>query len=406
MRLLPTAVFQIYYCIRHISNQLRSVSAFSSSSLLHRHHQGVTKSLLNLPATSHHTTLSLLFARQISVTNTVSIAIESSHTLPPPLSKMPLSYTILSEQNANTTNAIIEHYSTNQDFLTLSESEGALILARDEEDASKLQKGIDIAKDKRVIDPNFVPEEYITVDVLGKTPDEVADEILGRVRKSDGGDCSGGVVVLCGLSGTGKGTTVAKLKEKLETEDNKQVVCWSNGNIFRSVTLLAATWCEQQNCDGFDAEKALTKDNLGSFVGMLEFGKFNGKFDTRINGLGLDLLVSEVQNTELKVPKVSKNIPTVAEVTQGEVILFAADAINKMGQDGIFVLLEGREQTVNYVRTPLRFTLTMSDMTLIGKRRAAQRIAAGALAETNESASEDEITSALDGQLAVMVKDV
>jgi hypothetical protein len=117
---------------------------------------------------------------------------------------MPLSYTILSEQNANTTNAIIEHYSTNQDFLTLSESEGALILARDEEDASKLQKGIDIAKDKRVIDPKFVPEEYITVDVLGKTPDEVADEILGRVRKSDGGDCSGGVVVLCGLSGTGK----------------------------------------------------------------------------------------------------------------------------------------------------------------------------------------------------------
>jgi hypothetical protein len=134
--------------------------------------------------------------------------------------------------------------------------------------------------------------------------------------------------------------------------------------------------------------------------------QFNGKFDTRINGLGLDLLVSEVQNTELKVPKVSKNIPTVAEVTQGEVILFAADAINKMGQDGIFVLLEGREQTVNYVRTPLRFTLTMSDMTLIGKRRAAQRIAAGALAETNESASEDEITSALDDQLAVMVKDV
>jgi len=37
---------------------------------------------------------------------------------------------------------------------------------------------------------------------------------------------------------------------------------------------------------------------------MLTFGKFNGKFDTKIEGLGLDMLVSEVQNTELKVPKV------------------------------------------------------------------------------------------------------
>ena len=59
---------------------------------------------------------------------------------------------------------------------------------------------------------------------------------------------------------------------------------------------------------------------------MLSFGKFNGKFDTKIFGLGLDLLVSEVQNTVLKEPKVSKNIPTVAEVTQGEVINFAAKA--------------------------------------------------------------------------------
>lgn len=255
-----------------------------------------------------------------------------------------------------------------------------------------------------MLDPDFVPEEYISVDVLGKTPDDVADEILGTVRK--GGDGGGGVVVLCGLSGTGKGTTVAKLQEKLETEDKKQVVCWSNGNIFRSVTLLAVTWCEQQEgCDGFDPAKALTKENLASFMGMLEFGKFNGKFDTKISGLGLDLLISEVQNTELKVPKVSKNIPTVAEVTQGEVVLFASDAVKRMGEDGIFVLLEGREQTVNYVRTPLRFTLTLSDMSLIGKRRAAQRLAGGALGEAKEGASEEEVTKALDGKLAKMVKE-
>lgn len=70
-----------------------------------------------------------------------------------------------------------------------------------------------------------------------------------------------------------QGTTVAKLQEKLQKEDGKQVVCWSNGNIFRSVTLLAATWCEQNGCDGFDAVKALTKENLASFMSMLEFKK-------------------------------------------------------------------------------------------------------------------------------------
>ena len=242
-------------------------------------------------------------------------------------------------------------------------------------------------------------------------------------------------------SGGGQGTTVATLQEKLTKEDGKEVVCWSNGNVFRSVTLLAVTWCEMQDdCDGFDPERALTRENLASFMGMLEFGKvrgggmdllgstpllvfngasfyvfdvlptlpiqFDGKFDTKISGLGLDLLVSEVQNTALKDPRVSKNIPTVAEVTQGEVVLFASSAIEKMGSDGIFVLLEGREQTVNYVRTPLRFTLTLSDMSLIGKRRAAQRLAAAALGEVGEGASEDDIARALDGQLAKMVMEI
>lgn len=117
------------------------------------------------------------------------------------------------------------------------------------------------------------------------------------------------------------------------------------------------------------------------------------------------MLVSEVQNTELKSPKVSKNIPTVAEVTQGEVVLFASNAVRQMGEDGIFVLLEGREQTVNYVRTPLRFTLTLSDMSLIGKRRAAQRLAAAALGEVNEGVGEEQITKALDEQLAKMSKE-
>ena len=191
-----------------------------------------------------------------------------------------------------------------------------------------------------------------------------------------------------------------QLRQKLEAGEGKKVVTWSNGNIFRSVTLLAVTWCEQQaDIDGFDKDKALTKENLQSFIGMLSFGKFNGEYDTRINGLGLDMLVSQVQNTELKSPKVSKNIPTVAEVTQGEVILFAANAVETMGKDGIFVLLEGREQTVNYVRTPHRFTLVLSDDSLIGKRRAAQRLMAEALSALGDGSSDDDVAKALEASL-------
>ncbi|KAL3918089.1 MAG: hypothetical protein SGILL_004406 [Bacillariaceae sp.] len=315
---------------------------------------------------------------------------------------MTVSRETLLKQNAETSNAIIEHWKDDELFLKLAKQEGDLTIARDNEDGVKLDKGIDFAKAKGVIDPNYVPEPYIEVDVLGKTPATVADEILSKIQSNN--ENSGSVIVLCGLSGTGKGTTVTKLRQKLEEDQGKQVVSWSNGNIFRSVTLLAVTWCEQQRgSDGsFDKEKALTKENLASFMSMLSFGKFNGKYDTRIQGLGLDMLVSQVQNTELKSPKVSKNIPTVAEVTQGEVILFAAKAVETMGQDGLFVLLEGREQTVNYVRTPYRFTLVLSDESLIGKRRAAQRVMAAALTKLSETATEEQVGKALDECLKEM----
>jgi cytidylate kinase len=317
--------------------------------------------------------------------------------------KMTVSYSLLKKQNAETSNALITEFSASPDFLSLSKREGDLILQRDQEDAEKLQVGIDYAKDKGVIDPNFVPEPYVSIDVLGKSPEDVSNEILSYVNDGKDG-ASGSVIVLCGLSGTGKGTTVARLSEKLSAD--RKVVCWSNGNIFRSVTLLAATWCEQQpDCDGFDAEKALTAENLASFMTMLSFDKFNGKFDTRINGLGLDIFISEVQNTVLKQPKVSKNIPTVAEVTQGEVIAFAAEAIKVMSADGVSILLEGREQTVNYVVTPLRFTLTLSDETLIGKRRAAQRLMAAALNSLDVDASDDTVEEGLKKELTKMLEE-
>lgn len=313
---------------------------------------------------------------------------------------MPILLSLLKKQNAETSNALIDAYTSSPSFQSLSKAEGDLILQRDQEDAEKLQVGIDYAKSKGVIDPDFIPEPYVTIDVLGKSPDQVSDMILAKVNESKTAE-EGSVIVLCGLSGTGKGTTVAKLSEKLSSD--RQVVCWSNGNIFRSVTLLAATWCEQNNEENIEA--ALTKENLASFMNMLSFDKFNDTFDTRIQGLGLDVYVSEVQNTLLKEKKVAKNIPTVAKVTQGEVITFAAEAIQIMSADGVSILLEGREQTVNYVLTPLRFILTLSDESLIGKRRAAQRLMAAALDGLKEDASEEDVKTALDQELEKLAQE-
>ena len=123
----------------------------------------------------------------------------------------------------------------------------------------------------------------------------------------------------------------------------------------------------------------LTPELLQKLVGCLTFAKVDGKFDTRIKGYGLDLLVSQVQNTTLKEPRVGKNIPTVAKMTQGEVITFAAAAAEAMRADGMNVLMEGRAQTLNHVRTPHRFELTLSEPIIIGMRRAAQRMMAAAL---------------------------
>jgi len=315
---------------------------------------------------------------------------------------------LLEKQNAETSNALIKHLEDCEAFAFLATKEQELTISRDNEDAVKLEKGIKFAKSKGVLDANFVAQPYIEIDVLGKNPSSVADEILRKLETNGnaGDKNAGSVIVLCGLSGTGKGTTVSMLRHKLENDEEKQVVTWSNGNIFRSVTLLAVTWCEQQaNLDGFNKERALTKENLEKFMGMLSFGKFNGKYDTHIKGLGLDMYISDVQNTELKVPKVSKNIPTVAEVTQGEVVNFAAEAVDRMGKDGLFVLLEGREQTVDFVRTPYRFTLTLSDESLIGKRRAAQRVMAAALGNLPDVASVEQIDKAIQECVLQLAKD-
>merc|ERR1711957_733934 len=108
-------------------------------------------------------------------------------------------------------------------------------------------------------------------------------------------------------------------------------------------------------------------------------GEYNGDFDVKIEGLGLKTYVKAIENTQLKA--VGKFIPTVAEVTQGEVISFVQGALDTMSTAGFNILVEGREQTSNYIRTPHRFELMLDDPTIIGMRRAAQVMGAYAAAD-------------------------
>eukprot|EP00931_Biecheleriopsis_adriatica_P102154 TRINITY_DN7716_c0_g1_i1.p1 TRINITY_DN7716_c0_g1~~TRINITY_DN7716_c0_g1_i1.p1 ORF type:complete len:740 (-),score=181.12 TRINITY_DN7716_c0_g1_i1:31-2250(-) len=299
----------------------------------------------------------------------------------------PPSIELLRVGDDSTTNAIITEFKDDLTFLVLSKKETDAILRRDAEDDQKLAAGIAQAVAKGVVEKNPPVEPTCTINVLGKSADAVAEEMIETLGQAPKSGC---VLVLQGLSGTGKGTTVSKLQASLP-----RAACWSNGNLFRSLTLLAIAHCEKQGI-ALSAEM-LTPELLQQLMACLEFGKFNGKFDIKICGFGFDVLVSEVANTTLKEPRVGKNIPTVAEVTQGEVIKFAAAAADAMRADGMNVLMEGRAQTLNYIRTRHRFELTLSEPIIIGMRRAAQRMMAAALTklDTQVTTTSEDVRRAL-----------
>jgi len=305
-----------------------------------------------------------------------------------------LSKAVLQADDDETSNAVIASFKSDTTFQTFASAETEAILSRDKEDDEKLAAGIEMAVAKGVVGANPPVEPLCRIDVFGFSASAVAARIIERLGDAPTSGC---VLVLQGLSGTGKGTTVSKLQATLP-----RAVCWSNGNVFRSITLLAVLHAEQKKVPFGNG--MLTPDVLKELMACLKFGKFGEKFDIQISGYGISALVSQVANTLLKEPRVGKNIPTVAKVTQGEVIKFAADAAEQMRADGMNVLMEGRAQTLDYVRTPHRFELTLANSNIIGMRRAAQRMSAQALARMPQGSepSPEQVKSALRRELLGM----
>jgi cytidylate kinase len=269
----------------------------------------------------------------------------------------------LMKQDDSTSKSIINLLASDPKFARLSAAEGKDIIKRDEEDETKLAAGIKIAVEKGILVANPAVSPTVPIEVAGKSAEDVAGAILSKLTKKEGN-----VLILQGLSGTGKGTTVKKLQEKLPN-----CVCWSNGNIFRSFTHMATKHCEEKSIE-FSSE-VLTPELLESFSKRMEYKKFDDGFDVVLDG---KVRVSEIQNTVLKLPVISSRVPTVAEKTQGEVVNFASKAIDVLKANGCNVILEGRAQTLNYIPSDNRFELVMSDPALLGSRRGAQRVMARA----------------------------
>jgi cytidylate kinase len=298
---------------------------------------------------------------------------------------------LLSRQDAYTSEAVIAQLFGNASFAELAAAEALWTANRDREDDAKLQAGVDEAVAKGVLPAGLEPAPYHKIAVEGKDTDMITGEIIERLPKD-----RGSVIVLVGASGTGKGTTVARLAQQLPRS-----ITWSNGNVFRALTVLAVRWCEAQGLAEFDEKCALTPENIASFMGKINFGPHGDGFDIVIEGVGR---VSEIANTTLKEPYVGKNIPTVSNKTQGEVVTFVARATKMMSDAGMNVIIEGRAATVNHIPTPFRFELSLNDPTTIGRRRAAQRIMALAAKDLagRADATADEIDASLRGHAAAL----
>eukprot|EP00971_Amphidinium_carterae_P118429 2346488-Amphidinium_carterae.1 len=287
-----------------------------------------------------------------------------------------LEWQTLKSQGSAASSVISDSLRTDKRFQYLAERLTNEVILRDMEDEQKLARGIQLAVKKGVLPADVVVEQVRKVDVTNRTVEDVTAEITSCLHDAPVRGC---VLTLQGLSGTGKGTTIAMLAQQLPRS-----VSWSNGNVFRCLTLLAVTYSEVNSCP---LQEALAPKVLNRLCGMMELERHGDRFDVKIAGLGIEYRVSEIQNTLLKSHRVARNISSVAEVAQGEVIQFVQSALQEMAATGCSVLVEGREQTLSYIRTPFRFELVLKDKNLIGMRQAALLISAKAYEALKEEQS-------------------
>lgn len=248
-------------------------------------------------------------------------------------------------------------------FSKLSQLELRALLLRDQKDRQTLEAGVEYSITQRHLESLAAIPSYTPIIVDGKSVGTIAEEIVGKIEQ-DGG-LNGNPLIISGLSGVGKGATVNKLREIIP-----ESVVWSNGTIFR---LLA--WHYLQKYPSVKLEE------MGDISSVLL-----GSTEIHINSRQIDILLQDGNGNRVPLSAIQKDlrstaveafVPEIAGVTQGPVINFTNRNITNLATDGFHPIIEGRVPSTHYVGTnnAHRFELVMQDETVLGERRAAQKVA-------------------------------
>jgi len=127
-----------------------------------------------------------------------------------------------------------------------------------------------------------------------------------------------------------------------------KVQLWRFETLFRAVIFLLMTYAEQT---GGELRDVLSRpEMLAAGIEMVE-EMADGKSIGQMVG-DADSMMSMSQNFQ----QVVESTPLASEFAQGEVINFVQKELSKMSQSGTVVLLDGYEETLQYIDTPHRFS--------------------------------------------------
>lgn len=285
-----------------------------------------------------------------------------------------LSLKVLRLQNDLTSSAVIQYYKSHGHFEKLAHQETRAIKKRDQEDDKQVADGI-----QRAIGKGVLSRVQASPPIRLKVDHQSAEEVAGLIQDHMKEHPETRLLVLFGNSGVGKGTTVAALKARL----GSQAVTWSNGNLFRALTLVLL--------QSGPIQEEILQTSLKAYMDKVSFQKNpqTGEYDLCVTINSKREWVSQLQNTLLKEAKLSEKLPLVAKYSQGEVISMARQCVKTLAKEGKFVIMEGREPTLAYFPTPLRFDLCLADPEVVGARRLAQKLVGQYLAKHPKVASEN-----------------
>lgn len=258
-------------------------------------------------------------------------------------------------------------------FEALAHKEGLLLEERDREDGYKLKEGIDIARKKGLIPEEEGEITWARIHVDGKLPGAIFEEIM----RHSSFDKPGTVLAISGDSGVGKGTLVDELLSRIEDSEK-----WSNGDIFRILTYFAL----QENPDLLRYPESLADKDFSAICSRIHIEE-EGDIRVELPGGLKDL--DEIKNNLLKETSINRALPSVARFTQGEVISIVNRYLEKNHRKQL--ILEGRKETLNPIHADFRIELKLKDSTVLGKRRAAQKLASFLDSQSDRSGSLDDL---------------